>query len=130
MKEAIMTMLARMSLLTLLALSLAGCAAPAVRDTQMNQPQAAASSPDQPKIVLYSTSWCPHCKEAKEYFKQNNIVYINRDVEEDSDAMEALTETYKSRAVPVIVIGNDEKILKGFKQAEFEKAYGEVKKAK
>ena len=125
-----MTMLARMSLLTLLALSLAGCAVPAVRDTQMNPPQAAASSPDQPKIVLYSTSWCPHCKEAKEYFKQNNIVYINRDVEEDSDAMEALTETYKSRAVPVIVIGNDEKILKGFKQAEFEKAYGEVKKAK
>ena len=125
-----MKMLARMSFLALLALSLTGCAEPVIRDTQLNQPQAAVFPPGQPKVVLYSTSWCPHCKEAKEYFKKNNIVYINRDVEEDSDAMEALTETYKSRAVPVIVIGNDEKILKGFKQEEFEKAYGEFKKVK
>ena len=125
-----MTMLARMSLFALLVLSLAGCAAPVIKDASLNQPQATVFPPGQPKIVLYSTSWCPHCKEAKEYFKKNNIVYIDRDVEEDSDAMEALAETYKSRAVPVIVIGNDEKILKGFKQEEFEKAYGEFKKVK
>ena len=83
-----------------------------------------------PKVVLYSTSWCPHCREAKEYLKKNNIAYTNRDVEDDADAMEALVEKYKSRAVPVIVIGDDEKILKGFHQDEFEKAYGEIKKVK
>jgi len=80
-----------------------------------------------PKIVLYSTSWCPHCREAKEYFRKNSIAFINRDVEEDADAMEALTAIYNSSAVPVIVIGNDEKVLKGFKQDEFEKALAEVK---
>ena len=84
-----------------------------------------AASKSQPKIVLYSTSWCPHCKEAREYFKKNGIAYTDRDVEEDSDAMEALVEKYRSRAVPVIVFGNDEKIMKGFKQEEFEKAYKE-----
>ena len=114
----------------ILALALAGCAAPVIKDYPQHQSPVGEVSRSYPKIVLYSASWCPHCKEAKEYFKKNNIKYVNKDVEEDSDAMEALVETYKSRAVPVIVIGNDEKILKGFKQDEFEKAYGEFKKVK
>ena len=114
----------------ILALALAACAAPVVKEYPQLQSPVGEVARSYPKIVLYSASWCPHCKEAKEYFKKNNIAYINRDVEEDSDAMEALVETYKSRAVPVIVLGNDEKILKGFKKDEFEKAYGEFKKVK
>jgi glutaredoxin 3 len=81
-----------------------------------------------PKIVLYSTSWCPHCKAAKEYLTQNNIPFINRDVELDSDAMDLLTRKYKSQGVPVIVIGDDAVILKGFDQARFEKAVEKYKK--
>jgi glutaredoxin 3 len=80
-----------------------------------------------PKIVLFSTSWCPHCKAAKEYFTSNNIPFINRDVELDSDAMEVLTGKYKSQGVPVIVIGDDAAIMKGFDETRFEKA---VEKAK
>lgn len=74
-----------------------------------------------PKIVLFSTSWCPHCKAAKEYFTRKNIPFINRDVEIDSDAMDLLTGKYKSLGVPVIVIGNDAEVIKGFDQARFEK---------
>jgi len=111
-------------------LSLAGCASSVVKDDPQHQSPVSAVLRSKPGIVLYSTSWCPHCREAKEYFKKHDIAYINRDVEEDSDAMEALVETYKSSGVPVIVIGNDEKILKGFKQDEFEKAYEEFKKGK
>lgn len=81
-----------------------------------------------PKIVLYSTSWCPHCKAAKEYFTQNNIPFINRDVEIDSDAMAQLTGKYKSQGVPIIVIGEDATVLKGFDQARFEKALEKYKK--
>ena len=81
-----------------------------------------------PMVVLYSTSWCPHCREAKEYFTKNNIPFINRDVELDDTAMDNLTKKYKSQGVPVIVIGKDEKILKGFDQAVFEKAVGEVQR--
>jgi glutaredoxin 3 len=83
-----------------------------------------------PKIVLFSTSWCPHCRAAKEYFTSNNIPFINRDVEVDSDAMQAVTGKYKSQGVPVIVIGDDAKVLKGFDQARFEKALDEVRKKK
>jgi glutaredoxin 3 len=81
-----------------------------------------------PKIVLFSTSWCPHCKAAKEYFTSNNIPFINRDVELDNDAMNLLTGRYKSQGVPVIVIGDDAVILKGFDQARFEKSVEKYKK--
>ena len=108
----------------------AGCAAPVATEVPQQQSPVNAVPRTTLRIVLYSTSWCPHCREAKEYFKKHNIAYINKDVEEDSDAMEALVETYKSTAVPVIVIGNDEKILKGFRQDEFEKAYDEFRKRK
>ena len=125
-----MTAIGKRVLCLLFVLSLAGCASPVVKDYPQHQSPVSAVPRSNPRIVLYSTSWCPHCREAKEYFKKHDIAYINRDVEQDSDAMEALVETYKSRAVPVIVIGNDEKILKGFKQDEFEKAYEEFKKSK
>jgi len=75
-----------------------------------------------PKIVLYSTSWCPHCKAAKQYLTSNNIPFINRDVELDSQAMELMTGKYKSQGVPVIVFGDgkDEVVMKGFQPALFQ----------
>jgi glutaredoxin 3 len=74
-----------------------------------------------PRIVLYSVSWCPHCKDAKEYLTSHNIPFINKDVELDDKAMKELTENYKSSAVPIIVFGNDEKVMKGFNEEKFEK---------
>ena len=79
-----------------------------------------------PSIVLYSVVWCPHCKEAKQYFTENNIPFINKDVELDAKAKEELSGKYKSQGIPVIVIGNDEKILRGFDREKFEKAIKEV----
>jgi glutaredoxin-like YruB-family protein len=83
-----------------------------------------------PKIVLYSVSWCPHCKAAKAYLTSHDIPFINRDVELDGDAMKELTGKYKSTGVPVIVIGNDEKVLKGFSPEGLEKAIREVQEQK
>jgi glutaredoxin-like YruB-family protein len=79
-----------------------------------------------PRIVLYSVSWCPHCKEAKEYLTSHNIPYLNKDVEMDDNAMQELTSKYKSTGVPVIVIGNDEKVIKGFDKGYFEKVLKEM----
>lgn len=90
-----------------------------------------ASKPQSyPKIVLYSVSWCTHCKEAKEYFTHNNIPFTNYDVETDEDAMDTLNTKYKSTGVPVIVLGNDEKVLKGFNKDVFEKAVRELQQKK
>jgi glutaredoxin-like YruB-family protein len=79
-------------------------------------PAKAQTARNYPQIVLYSVVWCPHCKEAKEYFTRNTIPFINRDVEVDKRAMEELTGKYNSQGVPVIVIGtgNNEVVVKGF----------------
>ena len=83
-----------------------------------------------PPIVLYSVAWCPHCKAAKKYFTENNIAFINKDVELDAKAMEELTGKYKSQGIPVIVIGDDGKVLRGFDREKFEKAVKEVQEKK
>ena len=79
-------------------------------------PAKAQAAKKYPQIVLYSVAWCPHCKEAKEYFTRNTIPFINRDVEVDEKAMEELSLKYNSRGVPVIVIGTgkNEVVVKGF----------------
>lgn len=79
-------------------------------------PSKAQAAKNYPQIVLYSVSWCPHCREAKEYFTRKNIPFINRDVEMDEKAMEKLTGEYNSNGVPVIVIGtgSNEVVVKGF----------------
>ena len=110
--------------LTFFALS---CQAAEVKDAPQSPVNpATVKSQKYPKIVLYSVSWCPHCKEAKEYFTSNNIPFINKDVEIDSAAMDELTKKYKSQGVPVIVLGDDKVILKGFNKEKFEKAVKEL----
>lgn len=74
-----------------------------------------------PRIVLYSVSWCPHCKEAKEYLTSHNIPFINKDVELDEDYKKELIEKYKTGGVPLLVFGNDQKLMKGFNAERFEK---------
>ena len=89
----------------------------------VGRPQStAAPAMKYPRIVLYTVSWCPHCKEAVEYLTSHDIPFINRDVEQDDEAMKDLSEKYGSSAVPVIVIGKDEKVIKGFNRVKFEKA--------
>lgn len=80
-----------------------------------------------PKVVIYTVSWCPHCRELKQYLTSHNIPFINRDVELDPAAMEQLTGTYKSSGVPVVVIGNEQEILRGFSKEEFEQAVERIR---
>lgn len=91
-------------------------------------PTRAESSRKYPKIVLYSVAWCPHCREAKEYFTRNNIPFTNRDVEMDEKAMTELTMKYESQGVPVIVVGSgsDEEVIKGFTPEKFQKTLQKV----
>lgn len=87
---------------------------PAVTEKQGNYPQ----------IILYSTTWCYHCNQARDYFKEKKIPYKNMDVEQDEQAEKKLTQTYKSLGVPVVVIGTgaNEVVLRGFSPARFEEA--------
>lgn len=89
--------------------------AEAPRQSSLN-PGKSAAAKEYPRIVLYSVVWCPHCRDAKEYFTKNDIPFINRDVEVDANAMSDLSVKYKSNGVPVIIFGEgkNEIIMKGF----------------
>lgn len=106
-----------------LALSLSAMAAEPPHQSPLN-PSRAEAAKKFPRIVLFSVSWCPHCRETKEYLTKNDIPFINRDVEVDASAMEELTGKYKSTGVPVIVFGtgNNEVVMKGFTPELFQES--------
>jgi glutaredoxin-like YruB-family protein len=120
-----MTMLTRMAAVFIMALITAmSCGAAEQAPQSRLNPAKAQEARKYPRIVAYTVSWCPHCREVKEYLTRNNIPFINRDVEIDNQAMEELTGKYNSQGVPVVVIvtGKDEIVLKGFTAETFETA--------
>tara|TARA_R100000008_G_scaffold83920_1_gene70077 strand:- start:4403 stop:4783 length:381 start_codon:yes stop_codon:yes gene_type:complete len=73
-------------------------------------------------VVLYSTSWCSWCDKAKEFLKDNEIHYIEKDFENDNDYEQlvkyAKSIGYKGRlsAVPLFIVKG--KIIVGFQPLE------------
>ena len=70
------------------------------------------------KVIVYSTTVCPWCVKVKDFLKQNNIEYEERNAQENPDyAHEVLTKS-GGMAVPVtdidgtIIIGFNPKRLK------------------
>lgn len=79
-----------------------------------------------PKIVIYTAPWCSSCNAASEYFYRNRIPFVKKDIDYDDRYLEEMTAKYKSRAVPLIVIGKDQKVLRGFVPEMFQRALKEV----
>ena len=99
------------------------CGATDVRDDRQAPPTPPANRAiSYPKIVLYSTSWCPHCREAREYLTARTIPFMELDVETDEEALDTLITKYGTKRVPLIVIGDDDAVVKGFTPESFEKA--------
>lgn len=83
-------------------------------------PSAKANAGGRPRVVLYSTRWCGHCKQAKAYFKANKIPFSEFDVEKTRKG-QADFKRMKGRGVPIILVG--ESRLNGFSPAAFERLY-------
>lgn len=64
------------------------------------------------KVIVYSTDMCPWCVKAKEFLKQNNIAFEERNVSEDIESLQEMEEKSGQRGVPVIDI--DGTIIVGF----------------
>ncbi|MEE9448118.1 MAG: glutaredoxin domain-containing protein [Arenicellales bacterium] len=74
----------------------------------------------QDKVVMYSTSWCGYCKQARRHFQANNIDYIEFDIEKNRKAKRAY-DKLGGRGVPVILVGNQR--MNGFNKASFDRLY-------
>ena len=81
-------------------------------------------------IELYSTSWCGYCKKARAFLKENNIRYLEYDIEKDAYAKEKHEQLLGSHkkagktGVPLFVV--DGKILYGFNPKRLTKAIAQA----
>jgi len=72
-------------------------------------------------VIMYSASWCPVCRKARNYFNQNNIPFTEYDVEKLPNRM----REYKrlgGTGYPLILIGDNKK-MQGFSVGGFERRY-------
>jgi glutaredoxin 3 len=72
------------------------------------------------KVIIYSLPTCGFCKQAKEYFDEKGVEYIDKDVSKDEAALKEMQEKSGGTSVPVIDI--NKKILIGFDQDKIDEA--------
>lgn len=75
-----------------------------------------------PKITIYTTPSCVYCKMTKEFFKENNVEYEEKNVAEDTSAGEKMVQISGQMGVPVIDI--DGKIIIGFDKEKLKEILG------
>jgi glutaredoxin len=86
-------------------------------------PTAAAEERTEPQnimVELYMTSWCPYCKDARNFFRSRGISFIEYDIEKDEEAACRKNPLDGGRGVPFVVIC-DQKI-RGFFTIAYERA--------
>jgi len=72
------------------------------------------------KVVIYTTSWCRICKQAKKHFRKNNIAYVAYDVEKSRTGKRDY-KLLRGKAVPIIIVGD--KRMNGFTAPRFDRLY-------
>ena len=82
--------------------------------------QSSVKRAQRPRGIMYATSWCGYCKKARKYFQENNILYREYDIEQDSKARAAY-DRLGATGVPVIVYNG--KRMNGFSVAGFNRIY-------
>lgn len=70
------------------------------------------------KVTIYSTTTCPYCVYAKEYFKNKGVAFEDKNVNHDRAAGQEMIAKSGQMGVPVIDI--DGQIVVGFQPNVFE----------
>ena len=72
------------------------------------------------RITIYTTSRCSVCDQAKKYFKQRRIPFVEFDVQRSKRGIKDF-QRMNGRGVPIIMIGD--KRVDGFDKLGFEAIY-------
>lgn len=59
------------------------------------------------RVELYTTSWCPYCKQARQFFRSRGIALKDHDVEKDGGAAARKAQDSNS-GVPFAVVNGTE----------------------
>jgi glutaredoxin len=84
------------------------------------QREEAARARAQVPIVLYGTSWCGACRQARSYLLSQGIPFRDLDVETDPAARAEYVRLNPRQTVPTLDVGGS--VLTGFSPAAFERA--------
>lgn len=66
------------------------------------------------KVIMYSTESCPWCHKAREFLKEHNIKFVDKNVGSDSKAAQEMIKKSGQMGVPVIDVNGE--IIVGFNE--------------
>jgi len=75
-----------------------------------------------PRILIFSTPSCSHCRTAKRYLRKKGIPFKDIDVSRDKSAARDMVRRSGQQGVPVIDING--KIIVGFNRIKVDRALG------
>jgi glutaredoxin len=81
----------------------------------------AEANAEQPEVILYATTWCPYCKQARKFFDRHGIAYVEYDVERSGKAWRE-NKRLGGGGVPTIVVGDQ--VVSGFSEARLTRLLG------
>ena len=73
-------------------------------------------------VTVYSTPTCPFCIRAKQYLKDNNILFTDYDVGSDPTKAQEMIKKSGQMGVPVIEV--EGKIVVGFDKEKIKEVLG------
>ncbi len=81
------------------------------------------SDKSDPKIIVYSTSWCAFCHTEMQWMDKLGIPYTAKDIEVDKEAYEELMKKSDGgyRGVPVTDVAGD--LILGFDRPKLQDAF-------
>ena len=59
------------------------------------------------KVTVYTSFWCPDCREAKRFLQQNKISFQEIDIETTPGAADEVVKRTGKRAIPQFVIDGE-----------------------
>ena len=74
------------------------------------------------KVKIYSTATCPYCIRAKQFLKENNIIFEDIDVSGNKAAAEEMIRKTGQMGVPVLDIEGE--IIVGFDREKIKQTLG------
>ncbi len=78
----------------------------------------------QESVVMYATSWCGVCKNARSYMQSNGIKFKEFDIEAN-DTAHSKYKKLGGKGVPLITVGNNK--MSGFSASRLESMLGRTK---
>ena len=73
-----------------------------------------------PKVELYTTSWCPYCDKARDFFISRGISFTEYDIEKDENAAARKNRLDRKNGVPFVMING--RGIHGWSAAAYEQA--------